>query len=198
MGHQYLTMAYNILSKVWDKILLVFSSIYSILITSILLPILAFLGIERLWLIKLVIIALVIDLIWGTLSSIKLKKFLYSRFFIATLVKASIYGTLFSIMAVVESGFSPEFTWFSRLTCIVICISEMWSIFAHILIVKPNFPIIKILKKALTGEITKKLGGYKVDFSSLLKDDELCKVVETKICDNCGSCKIVKKDNIDI
>jgi hypothetical protein len=160
----YTSIAYNTLLNVWSKIFVVYKDTVAYSLTIILFSLISWFGAERVEMIKLVLIAAVLDLIWGVISSLKRKRFLCSRFFLATAVKVIIYATLFSIVAVIEKGISLELMWISKVLCAVICVSEFWSISAHILILKSNFPVLKLFRTVLAGEIAKKVGITRQSF----------------------------------
>lgn len=191
---KYVLLSLSTLHKIVEKIGSIYTEVAGFLLSLLIIPLVTFFGGVRLDMMKLVVIAVALDLGWGTWSSIKRKQWLCSTSVQSTIIKIIVYGTMFSIVAVIEKGISEEFMWLSRLTCIVLCTSEAWSIFAHILIIKPNFPVIRLLRKVLAGEISKKLGITEDVFAGIMRQ-KMCKIVETKVCDDCGDCKITKTDN---
>ena len=46
----------------------------------------------------------------------------------------------------------------TRLACVLAAASELWSVSANMLIIKPDMPFLKIFRLQLKGEIEKKIG----------------------------------------
>jgi Holin family. len=116
------------------------------------------LGDIRITCLGLVISAVVIDLIWGCISSAKRKKFAISIGFTKTVIKMVIYGSVMALAALIEKSVNSDITMLSRAAASILIVAETISVFGHILIVKPNAPVIKLLWKLLRSEVAKKLG----------------------------------------
>jgi len=115
-------------------------------------------GDARITCLCLVIAAVIIDLIWGVVSSAKRKKFALSIGFTKTAIKLMIYGSVMALAALIEKSIISDITMLSRAAASILIVAETISVFGHILIVKPNAPVIKLLWKLLRSEIAKKLG----------------------------------------
>lgn len=191
--NRYLLITFETLERIFTKFVNLFTDVFAYIFSFLSLTALAFFGETRIFMIKLVLIAVVLDLFWGIWSSIKRKKFLCSMAITATIIKLLAFGTFFAIANVIELGIGQDFVWLSRVVCVILCTGESWSIFAHLLIIKPDFPVLKLLKKLLAGEISKKLHIEEKDIY-LAMGEKPCIKVATKICDNCGDCKIVKPE----
>jgi len=118
----------------------------------------AWFGDTRMTCLCFVIAAVVIDLIWGITSSAKQHKFALSVGFTKTAIKLMIYSSIIAFAALLEKSIASDFTVLSRASSSVLIVAETVSVFGHILIVKPNAPVIKLLWKLLRSEIAKKLG----------------------------------------
>ena len=55
-----------------------------------------------------------------------------------------------------------------RLVCTFAACCELWSAMANMLIVKPDFPFISLLRKSLAGEIANKLNLGKDEVEDIL------------------------------
>lgn len=111
----------------------------------------------RLDLFYYVVIAVGFDLFWGVVTALKQRKFILSQAMTKTAVKLGIYLTMFVMVALPEKAFAQDWIIATRLVSAVICAAEIWSVLGHILICCPNFPILKLLRKYIQGEIAKKL-----------------------------------------
>lgn len=69
-----------------------------------------------------------------------------------------IYGSVMALAALIEKSIIADLTMLSRAAASILIVAETISVFGHILIVKPNAPVIKLFWKVLRSEIAKKLG----------------------------------------
>jgi len=53
----------------------------------------------------------------------------------------------------------------------LLCAAEFFSVCAHMLIIKPDLPAVKMLKKLLAGEIAHKLGIQEEDVEHYFKQE---------------------------
>lgn len=118
----------------------------------------AWFGDTRMTCLCFVIVAVIIDLVWGIISSAKQHKFALSIGFTKTAIKLMIYASIVALAALIEKSVATDVTVLSRAAASVLIVAETISVFGHILIVKPNAPVIKFLWKLLRSEIAKKLG----------------------------------------
>ena len=116
----------------------------------------------------MVFFAIVFDLAWGIASAIKRKKFILSEAARETVKKVLIYAsTLFLVLIIERTIHENSFVGF-RVVCAIAAACELISVTAHMLIIKPNMPFVRIFTLSLKGEMKKKLN---VDVSDAFKDD---------------------------
>ena len=106
--------------------------------------------------IGLVVAVTIMDAIWGIAVSIKKKKFALSELARLTVGKLAVYGCAMFVFIGLDRMAGMQLT--VSLVCSVITLVELWSASASMLILFPNFLVLKLLKKVLTGEIAAKLG----------------------------------------
>lgn len=109
-------------------------------------------------LIHYVLICILVDMIWGIAAYVKIHKFVLSQAITKTAIKIAAYITIFTLVTMGEHVLSDSWFIASRVTCATLCAAELWSSMGHILVVQPNMPVIKLLRKYLAGEISRKLG----------------------------------------
>jgi hypothetical protein len=107
--------------------------------------------------------AIFFDMIWGILASITTKRFVITKLLRKTFVKFFLYSSVFTMIMLIEHGLHNDWYLGTRLVCTFAACCEMWSTFANMLIVKPDFPFISLLRKSLAGEIANKLKLSKED-----------------------------------
>lgn len=115
------------------------------------------LGETREVLIYLVFTAALLDLIWGIASSIKQKRFVLSVGLTKTCIKIVVYLSILLVVALAEKALAEDWNLIFRLTASVLIVAEGVSICGHILIIKPDTPVVRLLWKVLRSEIAKKL-----------------------------------------
>ena len=111
--------------------------------------------------------AMLLDLAWGIASNVKRGTFVLSGGLKKTGVKLDIYITILLTAYLFESAIDKDWTFVFRMAATLLIVAEAISIVGHILIIKPNFPILKLLGKALSSEIAKKLGVERQDIEDL-------------------------------
>ena len=123
-------------------------------------------------LIDMVALITTMDAVWGIAVSIKLKEFTTSELFRQTLAKLAVYGCLLiaflTLDVFVHNNTGLEVAITSGLVGILIVFTEIWSTAASMLILLPNLPILKLMQKALTGEIARKLRCSEEDVAAIL------------------------------
>ena len=121
-----------------------------------------------------VVIASVIDLACGIAVSQKRKQFTLSELMRNTVEKLAVYGAVLlaflCLDKVVASETTLDLTLTSGLVGAVITMSEAWSFSASLLILFPKNSFLRLMQKALTGEIAKKLGCEPDEVEALLKE----------------------------
>ena len=114
------------------------------------------------------VMAIVLDAVWGIAASLIQKRFALSELARDTIAKLAVYGTAVFVFILVDklAGISGGLT--TSVICIGIILVELWSMSASMLICFPNMPFLKILKKALAGEIASKLNVKPEDVTAAL------------------------------
>jgi len=119
-----------------------------------------------------VVVASVIDLVCGIAVSRKKKKFTLSELIRQTVEKLAIYGTVLlaflCLDKVLASETTLEITLTSGLVGAVITLAEVWSFSASLLILFPKNAFLRLMQKALTGEIARKLGCDEDEVNKIL------------------------------
>lgn len=128
---------------------------------------------DKVQLFNYILICMIIDLLWGMLSNYVRHTFGLSKCLVQTAIKMAVYLSIFTIAVIVEQVIGFNSTIFTRTICTVLCCAEGISIIAHILIVNPNFPVLKLLKKYFIKEIARKLDTCEDEVINTLnkKDD---------------------------
>lgn len=155
---------YRILSTLWGWI----GSFIAFLLTWVI----SWLGDTREMCVYLVLAAIVLDLIWGIASSAKRGTFAMSIGFTKTCIKLAVYLSILTIVAIAEKALSDDWNLIFRLTASVLIVAEAVSIFGHILIIKPDTPVIKLLWKVLKSEVAKKLGIEVKDIEEFINQNK--------------------------
>jgi len=140
----------NMLSNVWGWV----GSAFIFAMTYIV----GWFGDTRTSCLYLILIAVGLDLLWGMASSHKRKTFALSVGFTKTAIKFAIYLSILMVVAAAEKAISDNWCILFRATSAVLICAEGISICGHILIIKPDTPVIRLLWKVLRSEIAKKTG----------------------------------------
>lgn len=125
------------------------------------------------FIVNLVVAVTLMDAIWGITVSLKQKKFALSELMRQTVGKIAVYGcALFGVAGVdfyLNSQTGLEMTITTAIVGVVIVLTELWSSTASMLILFPDFPVLHLLEKALTGEIARKLNIPENEVTEVLK-----------------------------
>lgn len=116
------------------------------------------------------VMAIVLDAVWGIAASLIQKRFALSELARDTFSKLAVYGTAVFAFILIDKlvGASAGLT--TSVICIGIILVELWSMSASMLICFPHMPFLKILKKALAGEIASKLNVKPEDVAEALEN----------------------------
>lgn len=135
----------EILSTFWGWLLFICGSVFNVLA-----------GYK--WAIVLVTFMMISDLFWGIAAARAQGKFVQSELLRATFYKVT--GNYFALIFAVLIERVVGWDWFVATNTIaaLMGVAEFISIGGNILIVNPNMPFFKLARKALTGEIARKLG----------------------------------------
>lgn len=127
------------------------------------------------FIVNLVIAVTIMDAVWGIAVSLSQSKFALSELMRQTVGKIAVYGcALFGVAGVdlyLRNQTSLEMTITTAVIGVVIVLTELWSSAGSMLILFPDFPFLRIMQKALTGEIARKLQ---------IPEEEVKEVLNTK------------------
>lgn len=125
------------------------------------------------FIVNLVVAVTLMDAIWGITVSLKQKRFALSELMRQTIGKIAVYGcALFGVAGVdfyLNSQTGLEMTITTAIVGVVIVLTELWSSTAAMLILFPEFPVLHLMEKALTGEIARKLQIPEDEVADVLK-----------------------------
>lgn len=119
----------------------------------------------------LVVFVTLMDAVWGITVSIKRKKFALSELARLTVGKLAVYGC--AMLAFIGLDKMIGMTLTASVIGAAITLVELWSASASMLILFPNFLFLKLLRKALTGEIASKLGVEPEEVEKVLAGGEV-------------------------
>lgn len=106
-----------------------------------------------------IVICVVLDTIWGISVSIKRGKFTTSELGrTGMLTKWLLYASVMLGFICIEKILGIESQLPVSVVSTAICLVEIWSMSGSALILYPQLPFLRLLRKALKGEIAKKLG----------------------------------------
>ena len=103
----------------------------------------------------LVVAITIMDAVWGIAVSIKRGKFALSELARLTVAKFAVYGCAMLTFIGIDRIIDADIT--TAAVATVITLVEFWSSCGSMLILYPNLPALRLLKKALIGEIASKL-----------------------------------------
>ncbi|WP_419033307.1 hypothetical protein [Dysgonomonas gadei] len=107
--------------------------------------------------VTIVLLSIFFDLILGIWTSIKQDKFTRSQLIQDTFIKLTVYGIPLLLIGLSGKMFS-EWGIAFYVGCALAIGCELWSISAHLLIIAPKMPFVKILRFQLKDEIKSKTG----------------------------------------
>lgn len=127
----------------------------------------------------LVVAITVMDAIWGIAVSIKRGKFALSELARQTVAKFAVYGC--AMLTFIGIDRIIDITLTASAIAAVITIVEFWSSCGSMLIIYPNMPALKLMKRALIGEIASKLNIEPEEVEKVLSEfDKKKKTTKTK------------------
>lgn len=109
------------------------------------------------------------DAVWGIAVSVRQGKFTLSELARLTISKLAVYGCALFVFVGLDKITDSVIT--GSVVGAAIVLVEFWSSCASMLIMYPNFLFLKLMKKALTGEIASKLH---------ISEEEVEKVLESR------------------
>ena len=120
----------------------------------------------------LVVFVTLMDAVWGITVSIKKKRFALSELARLTIGKLAVYGC--ALLTFIGLDKMIGMTLSASIISTAICLVELWSASASMLILFPNFFFLKLFKKALTGEIASKLKIPEEEVDAVLNGSDKC------------------------
>ena len=105
----------------------------------------------------------------GIASSLKQKRFTKSELARDSFSKLAVYGSVIVLFILIDKLIGASNGLTTSAICICIILVELWSTSASMLICFPNMPFLKLLKKALVGEIASKLNVKTEDVENALQ-----------------------------
>lgn len=159
-------LIYDVVCTLPQKIYDVVSNTWGVILSSLVFCG-TFLG-DRLPLLVYITAAVLVDAIWGITTSKRAKKFIFSKLIAKSAIKMAAYISIYALVALIEKGFADGFILSSSVIAAILISSELWSILGHIGIAYPDFIVVKLLKKYLKGEMSKKLGIPEEELDELL------------------------------
>lgn len=118
----------------------------------------------------LVVAVTLIDAAWGIAVSIHQGRFTLSELARLTIAKLAVYGCAVFVFVGLDKFMNTTLS--SSLVAAAIVLVEFWSSCASMLILFPNFLFLRLIKKALTGEIASKLRVNEEDVEHILSGDK--------------------------
>lgn len=155
----------NVFSQIAGKLETILSNgagVFLLLVSSAV----SFLGAEKMAFYAL-ITATIVDMLFGIAVSLRNKSFIKSHLVRRTVFKIFVYVTLIFLLLFIERSVNADWGLLTRTVCAVGSMIELWSICGNILALDPEFPIIRLIRRYLAGEIAEKL---KTDRNSVESD----------------------------
>lgn len=118
----------------------------------------------------LVVAVTLIDAAWGIAVSIHQGKFTLSELARLTISKLAVYGCALFVFIGLDKFINSTIT--ASLVGAAIVLVEFWSSCASMLILYPNFLFLRLMKKALIGEIASKLNISEDEAKELMEKNE--------------------------
>ena len=109
------------------------------------------------FMLEMVLLSVVMDMVWGIVVSVKNKRFILSELARCTIEKVAIYGTVLVIFIGIDKLIGGETVITATIVATLIIMVELWSSLANMSIIYPNMPFLRLLRRALVGEIARKL-----------------------------------------
>lgn len=118
----------------------------------------------------LVVAVTLMDAFWGIAVSIRQGRFALSELARLTIAKTAVYGCVLFVFVGLDKLADTVLT--TALIGSTIVLVEFWSSCGSMLILFPNFLFLRLLKKALKGEIASKLHISEDDVDKVLDGNE--------------------------
>ena len=122
------------------------------------------------FIVGLAVAVTIMDAVWGIAVSVKQGKFTLSELARLTIAKLAVYGCALTVFVGLDKVTDTVIT--GSLVGAAIVLVEFWSCCASMLIIYPHILFLKLMKKALTGEIASKLHISEEDVEKVLAEAE--------------------------
>ena len=116
----------------------------------------------------LVMAVTIMDAIWGIAVSIKQGEFTLSELARLTVAKLAVYGCAMFVFVGLDKIADTILS--AAIVGTVIILVEFWSSCASMIIMFPNFLFLRLIKKALAGEIASKLHVDAAEIDKILEN----------------------------
>lgn len=117
--------------------------------------------------VSLVVAVTIMDAAWGIAVSLKKGEFALSELMRLTIAKIAVYGCVLLTFVGLDKIIDVDIT--TSVVAMMIVLCELWSSCGSMLIIYPHMPFLRLLKKALTGEIASKLKIEPEEVEKVLK-----------------------------
>lgn len=117
------------------------------------------------FIVGLVVAVTIMDAVWGIAVSLKQGRFTKSELARLTIDKLAVYGCVMVVFVGLDKVIDSTMS--ASIIGAAIVLVELWSGMASMLILFPHIVFLRLLKKALTGEIASKL---KIDEAEVEKE----------------------------
>lgn len=122
----------------------------------------------HMFIVWLVVAVTLMDAIWGIAVSVRLGNFTKSELLRLTIDKLAVYGCALFVFVGIDRIGNTTLT--ASVVGAAIVLVEFWSSCASMLIIYPHIVFLRLLKKALTGEIASKLHVDKDEVDKILNE----------------------------
>lgn len=157
---------YKALSHFYERLIAILATAWGWAVASALAIMDYFAG--HVFVLFLVVAVTVMDAVWGIILSHRLGYFTLSELARQTVAKLAVYGCALFVFVGLDKF--ADTTVGASVVGAVITLVEFWSSCAIMLCLFPYIPVLKLLKKALTGEIASKLHIPEDEVDSVLNE----------------------------
>lgn len=117
-----------------------------------------------------VVVCVALDTLWGVWAQVKRGHFILSELGRhGMLSKWALYASVIICFILIErmAGMTSQLT--VIVVCSLICLVELWSMSGSALIVNPQMPFLRLFRRALTGEIARKMDATPAEVREFLE-----------------------------
>lgn len=141
----------------FDKVLCALHSVYGWLLGVLIFTLNLLLGYKEA--LGTVLVCVLLDTLWGICAQVKQKRFILSELGRnKMLTKWGFYLSLILAFVFMEMMLGLDSHLSVIAICTYICLVEVWSMSASVLIIYPRMPFLRLFQKFLEGEIASKMG----------------------------------------